>query len=561
MQQVRRVRRAALLALTLLSACAAADPSSGGTPTVRPSGSGVFGAYLTGKVALSQGNADAAANAFLRALAARPNDPELRQQAFFAALLAGRSEAVQLARQLPDNQMAVLVLGDEAAKSGRWAEAERQFRALPRQGLTQLLQPLLIAWVQQGDGRTDAALATLRPLVEGQRFRGLFALHAGMIADLANRPADAARYYRIAQTEMPDSNLRLTQVLASWQTRTGHPADAQRLLANLVAAAPDMSIAVPTLLSTANKRPVARPTDGIAEAYVALAAALHAERSTDFATAMLRLALDLRPDFTAARVMQADLLAAKQPAAALQMLAGIPNTDPISAIVRMRRVALMEKLGRGDDATEELEKLVHDYPESPLPDMTLGDMLRIKQRFPAAIAAYDRAAARIRHPGPNDWPLFYNRGIAYERSNQWAKAEADFRHALDLAPDQPYVLNYLAYSWADRGERLPEARRMLQRAAEKRPNDGAVVDSLGWVMLRQGQVSAAVKTLERAVELDSEDPTINGHLGDAYWAAGRKIEAQYQWRRALTLNPTADDAAKLEAKLNPSQGGAVVSGQ
>ncbi|MBN8903337.1 MAG: hypothetical protein J0H57_20125, partial [Rhodospirillales bacterium] len=213
MQQVRRVRRAALLALTLLSACAAADPSSGGTPTVRPSGSGVFGAYLTGKVALSQGNADAAANAFLRALAARPNDPELRQQAFFAALLAGRSEAVQLARQLPDNQMAVLVLGDEAAKSGRWAEAERQFRALPRQGLTQLLQPLLIAWVQQGDGRTDAALATLRPLVEGQRFRGLFALHAGMIADLANRPADAARYYRIAQTEMPDSNLRLTQVL------------------------------------------------------------------------------------------------------------------------------------------------------------------------------------------------------------------------------------------------------------------------------------------------------------------------------------------------------------
>lgn len=561
MQQVRRVRRAALLALTLLSACAAADPSSGGTPTVPPHGSGVFGAYLTGKVALSQGNTDAAANAFLRALAVRPNDPELRQQAFFAALLAGRSEAVQLARQLPDNQMAMLVLGDEAAKSGRWAEAERQFRALPRQGLTQLLQPLLLAWSQQGDGRTDAALATLRPLVEGQRFRGLFALHAGMIADLANRTADAARYYRIAQTEMPDSNLRLTQVLASWQTRTGHPADAQRLLANLVAAAPDMAIAVPNLLSTANKRPVARPTDGIAEAYVALAAALHAERSTDFATAMLRLALDLRPDFTAARVMQADLLAAKQPAAALQMLAGIPNADPISPIVRMRRVALMEKLGRDDDAADELEKLSRDYPESPLPDMTLGDMLRIKQRFPAAITAYDRAAARIRQVGPNDWPLYYNRGIAYERSNQWPKAEADFRRALELAPDQPYVLNYLAYSWADRGEHLAEARRMLQRAAEKRPNDGAVVDSLGWVMLRQGQVSAAVQMLERAVELDSEDATINGHLGDAYWAAGRKIEAQYQWRRALTLNPTADDAAKLEAKLNPTQGGAVVSGQ
>ncbi|MBN8900908.1 MAG: tetratricopeptide repeat protein, partial [Rhodospirillales bacterium] len=519
MQQVRRVRRAALLALTLLSACAAADPSSGGAPPVRASagGSSVFGAYLAGKVALSQGNADAAANAFLRALAARPNDPELQQQAFFAALLAGRSEAAQLARQLPDNQMALLVIGDEAAKASRWAEAERAFRALPRQGLTQLLQPLLIAWAQQGDGRTDVALATLRPLVEGPRFRGLFALHAGMIADVANRPADAARFYRIAQTEMPDSNLRLAQVLASWQARTGHPAEAQRLLANLVAAAPDMAIAVPTLLSTAGKRPVARPTDGMAEAYVALAAALHAERSTDVATAMLRLALDLRPDFSAARVMQADLLAPKQPAAALQMLAGIPASDPISAIVRLRRVSLMEKLGRSDDAVEELDKLARDYPESPLPEMTLGDMLRIKQRFPAAIAAYDRAAARIRQPGPNDWPLYYNRGIAYERANQWSKAEADFKHALALAPDQPFVLNYLGYSWADKGEHLPEARRMLQRAAEKRPNDGAVVDSLGWVMLRQGQVADAVRLLERAVELDSEDATINGHLGHAYW--------------------------------------------
>ena len=107
------------------------------------------------------------------------------------------------------------VLGDEAAKAGNWQEAERRFRDLPRQGLTQLLQPLLLAWAQQGDNRTDAALATLRPLVEGQRFRGLFALHAGMIADLANRPADAVRFYRIAQADMPDTNLRLAQLLAS----------------------------------------------------------------------------------------------------------------------------------------------------------------------------------------------------------------------------------------------------------------------------------------------------------------------------------------------------------
>lgn len=528
----------------------------------RQSGNGVFGAYLAGRVALSQGDAHAAAGEFLKALAVRPADTELTQQAFFAALMSGRGEAVPLARQLPDNQMAQLVLGDEAAKAGNWQEAERRFRSLPRQGLTQLLQPLLLAWVQQGDNRTDAALATLRPLLDGQRFRGLFALHAALIADLGNRPVDAAKFYRAAQADMPDANLRLAQVMASWQTRSGHPAEAQRSLSALVAVAPDMAIAVPALMASAGKRPVGRATDGMAEAYVALAAALHAQQASDFATAMLRLALDLRPDFTAARVMQADLLAnSKRPAAALQMLASIPATDPIAAVVRLRRVALTERLGHSDDATQELERLARDYPDSPLPDIALGDMLRQKQHFPAAIAAYDRAATRLHQPSANDWPLFYNRGIAYERARQWDKAEADFRYALQIAPDQPYVLNYLGYSWADMGDHLAEARRMIQRAADSKPNDGAITDSLGWVMLRQGQVADAVKTLERAVELDSEDATINAHLGDAYWAAGRKVEAQYQWRRALTLNPTADDAAKLEAKLDPAHGGAVVSGQ
>jgi tetratricopeptide (TPR) repeat protein len=535
---------------------------AGREPAARATTSSVFGAYLAGRVALNDGDPHAAAGEFLKALAARPGDVELTQQAFFAALLSGRSEAVHLAHQLPDNQMAQLVLGNEAAKAGNWQEAERRFRALPRQGLTQLLQPLMLAWVQQGDNRTDVALATLRPLVEGQRFRGLFALHAAMIADLGNRPADAARLYRIAQGDMPDTSLRLAQVLASWQARTGHPAEAQRSLSALVATAPDLAIAMPALIANSNKRPVMRATDGMAEAYIALAAALHAQQSGDFATAMVRLALDLRPDLTAARVMQSDLLAAsKKPAAALQMLTGIPSTDPIAAVVRMRRISLAERLGHSEEAMQELEKLAHDYPDSPLPYIAQGDLLRMKQRYPAAVAAYDHAAARISQPSADDWPVFYSRGIAYERSGEWNKAEADFHRALELAPDQPFVLNYLGYSWADMGEHLPEARRMIQRAAEAKPNDGSITDSLGWIMLRQGQVADSVRTLERAVELDSEDATINGHLGDAYWAAGRKIEAQYQWRRALTLNPPPDDAAKLEAKLNPARPGAVVSGQ
>ena len=143
--------------------------------------------------------------------------------------------------QLPDSQAAQLLLGQAEVRAGHWQAAEQRFRALPRQGLTQLLQPLLIAWSQQGDGRTDAALATLRPFLDGQRFRGVYALHAALIADQAGRTADAAKLYRQAQAEFGGMNLRLAQILASAQARRGHLGEAQRILAGLAADAPDMA--------------------------------------------------------------------------------------------------------------------------------------------------------------------------------------------------------------------------------------------------------------------------------------------------------------------------------
>lgn len=567
MPHLRSVRRGVLLALSLLSACAASDPTpGGGARSARYTPTGVFGNYLVGRFAMAEADPNSAATAFLKALGRSPGDPDLLQQAFIACLAADRPEAVQLARELPDNQVAQLLLGDTEAKAGNWQAAEKRFHALPRQGMAQLLQPLLIAWVQQGDGRTDAALATLRPYIDGQQFRGLFALHGAMIADLSKRDAEAARLYRIAQTGLPDINLRVAQILASWQARTGHATEAKLSLEALSKAAPDVDISVPALTAAVRSQPVARATDGIAEAYLTLAAALRTQESSefarDFSMVMVRLALDLRPDFAAARLLASEVqLAQRHPENALQLLNGVSATDPVIALVRLRQAMILDRLDRSDEARHDLERLARENPNSPQPYSQLGDLLRLHSEFPEAIAAYDQAASRLKEPQRGDWVLFYNRGIAHERAHDWQKAEADLRRALELAPDQPFVLNYLGYSWADMGHNLDRAHQMILKAAERRPNDGAITDSLGWVLFRQGDIAEAVKTLERAVELDPEDATINGHLGDAYWAAGRKIEAQYQWRRALTLNPGADDAAKLEAKLNTHPAGSVVSGQ
>ncbi|HET9020154.1 MAG TPA: tetratricopeptide repeat protein, partial [Acetobacteraceae bacterium] len=529
MQHPRSFRRSALLALSLLSACAAAEPSGradAGTQGWDSGRAAAFAPFLIGRVASMEGDFDTSADQLLRALSHDPKNPVLRQQAFLAALLAGRPEAVRIAQELPNNQAARLLLGNADAKAGRWQEAEQQFTGLPKQGLIQVLQPLLAAWTQYGGGHPDTALATLQPLVEGQQFRAVYAFHAAMIADLAGHDAEAGRLYGIAQQAFGAPNLDVARAVASWQARNGHPDEARRTLATLTQFGDDISIALPRLQANAATRPVRNATDGLAEAYLALAAALRQQDVQEFAEILLRLALDARPDLTTARLLSADTLAqGRRPDAALAMLAPVSANDPLAPVVDLRRAAFEDRTGDSDAALRLLARLENEQPDQPQPFALQGAILRAKHRHTEAVAAYDRAVALTPNPTKLNWPLFYERGVAEERAHQWPKAEADFLRALQLSPNEPLVLNYLGYSWTEQGTHLAEARQMIERAAQQRPNDGAVVDSLGWISLREGHTAQAVRDLEKAVELQPEDPTINGHLGDAYWATGRKLEA------------------------------------
>jgi tetratricopeptide (TPR) repeat protein len=562
MQNARSLRRTLFLTLSLLSACAAAEPTGAAVGVRRHIGyvdsSGGAGAFLAGRFAGTQGDLDFATDEFLKALRVDPTNVELQQQAFLAGLLTGRPEAARLAQQQLDNPTAQLLLGDLEARNGNWEQAEARFAALPRQGLTEILRPLLVAWAEAGGGHPDTALATLRPYVEGGRFRGVFAMHAALIADLAFRTAEAGRLYATAQREFGGLNLQFGRILASWQARQGQSAEAARTLQAAAETVDDLAIVLPQLQANVSQRVVRRPTDGMAEVYLALAAALRQEDSSAFAGVLLHLALDLRPDLTTARLLCAEIVdSGKHPEAALQVLEPVPDDDPLAPLVQLRRAELEDRLGDTEAALHILDDLAARFPNRPEPWALQGDILRQKHRYTEAVAAYDKAVAAVPRPTQGNWPLFYDRGIALERSHHWPRAEADFQQALTLAPEQPFVLNYLAYSWTELGENLPQARQMLERAVQLRPNDGALVDSLGWVELAQGNVAGGVKTLEKAVELAPEDATVNGHLGDAYWKAGRKLEAQYQWRRALSLNPDSDEVPKLEAKLRdvePAQG-------
>ena len=512
--------------------------------------SGAFAAYLVGRAALQGSDFPTAAREFEQAMKDDPSEPELNNQAFLASLLAGQPQAIRLAATVPDSPLAVLALAGADGKAGHWAAAEARFAKLHTdQSVSQILQPLLIAWAEQGQDHIDAALAQLAPLADGSRFRGLYALHAGLIADLAGRAPDAERYFKIAAADYGQVNLRFAVILASWQARNGQMDVARRTIADLAAVDGEFGLSRQGLDASIKAPTVSNAAEGIAEAYLAIAATLRQQNNAS-AEAIVRLALEMRPDFTAAHLLLSDIEdASKRPALALAAIESVSPTDPLAPLVQLRRAGLLDETGQPAAAVSILQKLAAEHPERAEPWAQLGDLYRRQDQFADAVQAYNHAIDKLGVPSRANWPLFYARGIALERAGQWPRAEADLKYALELAPDQPSILNYLAYSWGERREHLDEAHAMLARAMAARPNEGAYVDSFGWVLLRQGETAAAISQLERAVELEPEDPTINGHLGDALAAAGRTREAEFQWRRALNLKPDGDEAKHLNAML------------
>ena len=239
----------------------------------------------------------------------------------------------------------------------------------------------------------------------------------------------------------------------------------------------------------------------------------------------------------------------RQSEAALNAWQAIPAQSPHAWAAALQMAGELHDLRRRDDALTLLDDLAQQRPDRFEPLLRKGNILRLEKRFSAAAATYSRALARVGKLERRHWRLLYYRGIAYERMKDWDRAEKDFLQALELSPDQPFVLNYLAYSWLEQTRNLQQAEEMLLKAVELRPQDGFIVDSLGWAYYRLGQFDQAVTYLEQAAELHPEEATINDHLGDAYWRTGRRHEARFQWRRALSFGPEDGQEPVIKQKL------------
>ena len=263
-----------------------------------------------------------------------------------------------------------------------------------------------------------------------------------------------------------------------------------------------------------------------------------------------RLALFPQPDLAEAALLIGDILAEQDNLdGAIAAYEAVAPDSPLWHVAELRHARALHDIERQDEAFELLERLAAAEPERIDALVQLGDLLRRDERFRAPRMPTAGRSHASASPSASIGRCTTRVASPTSASSAGREAETDFLYALELEPEQPFVLNYLGYSWVDMGMNLDRAKAMLYRAVELRPDDGFIVDSLGWVHFRLGEYEDAVEQLERAVELEPGDPVINEHLGDAYWRVGREREARFQWRRALTLEPEEDTVADIEKKL------------
>ncbi len=522
-------------------------------------GLSVAGRFLAARHAESVGNLVAAADLTAGVLDEVPDSEIMRRHAHLVMVGAGRfDDAAAIADALiatrPEDPLIVYTLVIRALHKGDHARSLALLESVPETGVNGIIAPLLKAWSLAGAGRTVDGVAALDTMAENAGLAPVAGFHQALIADLGGDVAGAEAAFRRTLAASADRpSLQLVDVFARFLVRNGKQEEASKLVADFVARNPQTLLIEPTLAVVEGRaEPDLLLVDvraGVSEVFRNVASLLNREQLRTEALLFIRMALDLAPDDAGAKFSLAQLLEARERGdLAIEAYEDVDPRSPYSWYARLGVADAMHALGESDDAIRLLRAMSSERPERADAPRALADLLRVTERFDDAVTAYDLAAKRM--SGEPDWGLLYTRGIALERAKRWGRAEQDFLKALDISPDQPLVLNYLGYSWVEQGIQLDRARKMIETAVEKRPRDGYITDSLGWVLYRLGDFENAVIHLERAVALESGDPVINDHLGDAYWVVGRKLEARFQWLRSLSLEPDRDTEAELRLKLD-----------
>lgn len=533
-------------------------------------GQSAYGLYLTGRLASFRGDRTTGAALLAQAQSLVPEQPVLADEAFREGLFAGDLDEVArltpLVSQTP--QLAEAGRFTDVVQSLQRGDARRAQAIIQQGGFTdffgvgvRFLTPIVAA----GAGDWLTALA---PVVVAPQDPSAFILRLNRAQLLERRRQfDAAEVEYKALLETPVGTRFAAEAYGGFLERRRRKAEAVVVYDAALAAGPaDPAIVAARARASGRGRApeLASLNDLAADALNFIAGGARQAEASELAIIYLRLAQSLRPDNLTAYELGEALAKAERELPAREAFAAVTPADPL--IYAEAQYGIGESFVRDEKPEEALaafRRADAAAPNQPRMALALSGQLLGMGFTEEALGVLNRPAINTAEQHPI---IRFQRGAALERLGRHDEAETELLAALQGAPDNATILNFLGYMWVDTGRRVDEGAAMLARAHAAAPEDGNIQDSLGWAQYRQGQYETAVATLQEAVEKEPGNAEINDHLGDAYWQVGRQREAQWQWTRVLTLDPDAERRAEVERKLveglsgtTPTSGPAPVS--
>lgn len=553
--------------LTVTTACAKEKSNNlnltknytqSGHVTTNPQSVGTLtGSYLAGRFAQQNQDWAQAYQYMNRVLKHDQVNNMLLQRTFLLSLGNGQTnEARDLAHKIikienEPHELALLFLASDAMGNRQYDASLKFLDGLSGHGLGQYTKPLIGAWNLMAQNKYDEAMQALEP---SKDFESIYYFHAGLLSEFSNHNKKANDYYLSAMKF--GLSVQETMYIANFFERQNNKKLSNMIYKSIISQEPDSPFVneakkrlnsdqrPKALLSSANK--------GASLGIFSMASLLYERKAYESAMVYGQLVQLIEPDMPFVSIMLGDIMAIYgQHEQAILRYNQVSQKSPLHTLANLRKAEVFEISGNYDAAIQLLKNMAQkDRYDQRDALVYLGDMYRRAERYQDAVDTYNLVLkGRKDSLKTEDWPVVYARGMSYERTENWAQAEADLLRALELQPNNPLVLNYLGYSWADRGLHLDKALKMIHRAVTLRPNDGYILDSYGWALYRTGNFDEAIIWLERSASNLSNDATINNHLGDAYWSAGREQEAKFQWMRALNLAEDPNLLSQIDAKI------------
>jgi tetratricopeptide (TPR) repeat protein len=549
----------------LLAACATSTPRSTAS-----------GDYLSGRLAAGLNDVQAAAEKYREAVAARPGEIEIVRGAFLYQLAAGDIEQARpFAEELQAGEgadgLSAFTLAAVKLKHGDLEGARGALAKEFPDPFTTSIARIATGWIAAELDGADAGVAAFS-VAGDSYFTGFNPTFKAILSEKKGDvgAARAAHELSVASFGGPVGRA----AFGAFLERQGDAAAAREYYAALAKEGGPARRLAETALARLDRGAATKAyTDVSAAEGTALGLYLFAgnvleqsagemrraseagfkvtERPYNLPLALAQIAVYLDPAlYDARRLVGAIFNAYGNYADARAAFAEIPPSSPQYEQAQIELAGSLAAEDRIDDAIASLRAAIRRDPGADEARLTIAGLYADAGRHEAAVKAAEKAIARLPgEPAQDAWRYYVTRAASLIELDRFEKAEVDLKRAVEIAPEEPVALNYLGYSWAERGINLDEAFALIEKAVALRPQSGAIIDSLGWAHYQRGDYEAALPHLEKAAALEPGDPTVTEHLGDVYWRIGRTLEARFQWERALELDPSERQRDALQRKL------------